>query len=153
LFINAEKRFRKHGWAAEVTKEMKRLGTQSGLQHLIIPLRLPTRYEEQNARMPYEEFALIKRDDGQYRDHWLRIHVRLGAEVIGMCSVSHQHAMHPADLDEQLHCGLKEQTGDYLVKWNGEYYNVFIDVEREYAVMNQGCVWVRHPFEMDGPTS
>jgi hypothetical protein len=145
LFINAEKRFQKSGFAAHVTRAMKRIAKDAGLEHLIIPLRLPTRYEPQNAKLPYEEFALRKREDGHYQDHWLRMHTRLGAEVIGMSSVSHQHALHPADLDQQLHCGLKDKTGDYLVKWNDEYYNVFVDVEREYAIMNQGCVWVRHP--------
>jgi hypothetical protein len=144
LFINADKAFRKHGWAAQVTQAMKRLAKDCGLTHLIIPLRLTTRYEHQNAKMPYEEFALLKRDDGEYRDHWLRMHTRLGAEVIGISAVSHQHAMHPEDLDEQVHCGKKEQTGEYLIRWNDEYYNIFVDVEREYAIMNQGCVWVRH---------
>ena len=89
LFIFAETAYREHGWAAEVADVMKRLATESKLHSLIIPLRLPTRYEWQNARLPYEEFALQKREDGQFQDHWLRMHVRLGAEVIGVCEVLH----------------------------------------------------------------
>jgi hypothetical protein len=145
LFISAESAFREQGWAGQVAEAMKRIGSEAGLRDLIIPLRLPTRYEWQNARMPYEEFALRKRDDGEYRDHWLRLHVRLGAEVLATSSVSHQHAMHPADLLRQVKCEPLERTGEYLVKWNDEYYSAFVDLEREYAVINEGCVWVRHP--------
>jgi hypothetical protein len=147
LFISAEKGFQKHGWAAQVVQQMKRIARESGLRDIIIPLRLPTRYEPQNAKMPYEEFAFIKRDDGQYQDHWLRMHVRLGAEVIGVSAVSHQHAMHPDDMDQQFHCGRIERTGDYLVKWNDEYFSVFVDIEHGFAIMNQGCVWVRHTLD------
>ncbi len=144
LFIFAENAFREHGWAVEVAEQMKRLAAESQLQHLIIPLRLPTRYEWQNARLPYEEFAFLKRDDGQYNDHWLRLHVRLGAEVIATCDVSHQHALHPDDLVRQFQCGAIDRTGEHLVRLNDEYYNAFIDLERGYAVINEGCVWVRY---------
>ena len=145
LFIYAEKAFREDGWAAEVAEEMKRIARRADLRELIIPLRLPTRYEAENAAMPFETFALRKRDDGQYRDHWLRMHVRLGAAVIGVSSVSHQHAMHPEDLRNLTGCERFVQSGEHLVKWNDEHYSVIVDLEGEYAVINEGCVWVRHP--------
>ena len=145
LFIFAEKAFREHGWAAEVAQEMKRLAREEGLTGLIIPLRLPTRYEWENARIPFEEFAFLRRDDGQYRDHWLRMHVRLGAEVIGVCNVSHQHAMHPDDLRRLFHCEQLEKSGEHLVRREDEYYTALVDLEHEFAVINEGCVWVRHP--------
>ncbi|MBV8601403.1 MAG: hypothetical protein JO359_07550, partial [Candidatus Eremiobacteraeota bacterium] len=144
LLILVDPAFREYGWAAQVVTEMKRLAVESGLRDLIIPLRLPTRYALENVAMPYEEFALQKRDDGQYRDHWLRLHVRLGAEVIGVCAVSHQHAMHPADLAQQVECKPLERTGEYVVKWNEEYYHAHVDLERGFSLINQGCVWVRH---------
>ena len=150
LFIFAEPAFREHGWAAEVALEMKRIACEGALHSLIIPLRLPTRYEPPNAVLPYEEFALQKRDDGEYCDHWLRMHTRLGAEIIGLSNVSHQHAMHPDDLRRLFRCGPIAQTGEHLVEMNGEHYYAFVDLEREYAVINQGCVWVRHPIVQSG---
>ncbi|MBV8601365.1 MAG: hypothetical protein JO359_07355 [Candidatus Eremiobacteraeota bacterium] len=144
LFIYVDEAFREFGWAAHVVREMKRVAIDSGLRDLIIPLRLPTRYVRENVGLPYEQFALRKRDDGQYKDHWLRLHTRLGAEVIGLCAVSHQHAMHPDDLIRQVEAPKIETGGEYVVKWNGEYYEAFVDLERGFALMNQGCVWVRH---------
>ena len=144
LFIFVGEAFREFGWAADVVEAMKRVAAESGLRELVIPLRLPTRYEHRNVEAPYEEFALRKRDDGAYCDHWLRLHVRLGAEVIGVCASSHQHAMHPDDLRRQIECGPIERTGEYTVTWNGESYRAFVDLEREFALINQGCVWVRH---------
>lgn|GEM_PF-4413480 len=144
LFIFAENAFREQGWAAEVAEVMKRLARESGLHSLIIPLRLPTRYEWQNARAPYSEFALRKREDNEFQDHWLRMHVRLGAEVIGISDVSHQHALHPDDLRIQFECGPIEQSGTHVVKAHDEYYAAFVDLERQAALINEGCVWVRY---------
>jgi hypothetical protein len=144
LFIFAETAYREHGWAAEVADAMKRLAIKSNLQSLIIPLRLPTRYEWQNARLPYEQFALQKREDGQFQDHWLRMHVRLGAEVMGVSEVSHQHALHPDDLRAQFQCDMIDSSGSYVVKSHDEYYAAFVDLKREAAIINEGCVWVRY---------
>jgi hypothetical protein len=144
LFIFAETAFREHGWAAEVAEAMKELAREEGMHSLIIPLRLPTRYEWQNARLPYAEFALRKRDDGEFADHWLRMHTRLGARVIGTCDVSHQHAFHSDDLPLLFECDPIERTGSYIVRSHGEHYAAYVDLERECAVINEGCVWVRY---------
>jgi len=144
LFIFAENASREQGWAANVAREMKRIAVASGLRDLIIPLRLPTRYERANALAPYEEFALRRREDGQYSDHWLRMHARLGAEVIGVNAFSHQHALHPDDLLRQVRCEPLGRSGSYIVRWNDEYHVAIVDIENGYAVINQGCVWVRH---------
>lgn len=144
LFIFAENAYREHGWAAEIATEMKRVAADSGLRDVIIPLRLPTRYEWQFARMPYEEFAFLRRDDGDYRDHWLRMHVRLGAEILGVCPVSHQHGLHPDDLRRQAQAEPFQRSGEYVVRIRDEYYSAFVDLERQYSIINEGCVWVRH---------
>lgn len=144
LFIYAEKAFREHGWAATVAEMMKNVASGAKLLRLIIPLRLPTRYELGNVEAPYEEFAFRKREDGEYLDHWLRMHVRMGAEVIGFSKTSHQHAMHPTDLLEQFECGPLKNSGTYVVRRGEEYYSAYVDLEHECAVINEGCVWVLH---------
>ena len=147
LFIKVEDDFRGSGWAAEMIRRMKATVARCGLSALIIPLRLPRRYEKQYADIPFEEFAQLRREDGEYLDHWLRLHVRLGARVIGSCDTSHQHAMHLDDLYQQVECDRVEHTGYHLVQWNGEWYRAFVDVERRFALIDQGCVWVQHPVE------
>ncbi len=144
LFIKVEEDFRERGWAGRVVTAMKELGKRSGLSNLIIPLRLPTHYEKRYAAMPFEEFALLKRENGEYLDHWLRLHVRLGAEIIGLCKTSHQHALNVDDLRQQFECAPIEESGDHLVSRHGEWFRAYVDLERECALVNQGCVWVRH---------
>ena len=147
LFINVEQEFRRHGWAARVIEGMKDLARRRSLTSIVIPLRLPTRYERHNAAMPFEEFAFLKRDDGEYRDHWLRLHVRLGARVIGHCNTSHQHAMNLDDFYQQFELDGGVASGCRVARRHDEWYEVYINVECDYVVINQGCVWVEYAID------
>lgn len=145
LFIRVQSRFRQHGWAAPIAAEMKALAARCGLHSLIIPLRLPQRYLREYAEMPFEEFAALRRDDGEYQDHWLRLHTRLGARVLTTCRTSHQHAMHLEDFHQQLDAEPIRRSGTHLARLGGDWVQVYVDLEREFVLMDQGCVWVEHP--------
>ncbi|MBA4387547.1 MAG: hypothetical protein C0404_06170 [Verrucomicrobia bacterium] len=146
LFICIEESSRKHGWAGNLIGEMKAIGRRNKMAALIIPLRPPTRYQKEYAEMPMAEFAALKREDGQYKDHWIRLHVRLGAKVIGISSTSHQHAMSLKDYYTMISPAPVIRSGYTLVQQrDGGWYNVYVDLEREFALINQGCVWVQHP--------
>jgi len=146
LFIRIEDNFRQHGWAGNVIEQMKSVGRAAKISSLIIPLRPPSRYQKEYAAMPLAEFAALKRDDGQPRDHWVRLHVRLGAKIIGVCGASHQHAFPLKDFYQQIPSPPITQSGYALVQQrDGEWYNVYVDLEREFVLINQGCVWVQHP--------
>ncbi len=144
LFINIEPEFREHGWALRAIQEMKEMARRSSMESLIIPLRLPTRYEKANASMRFTDFAFRKREDGQFLDHWLRLHVRAGAEIIGTCGSSHQHAMNLDDFYRQFKADAIETSGYHVAVQNGEWFQVFIDLERDFALINEGCVWVQY---------
>jgi hypothetical protein len=145
LFINVEAPFREQGWSERIVGEMKRLGAERGLSNFVVPLRLPRHYEKEYAAVPFDEFARLRRPDGEYLDHWLRLHVRLGAELIGLCHTSHQHAMNLDDLRQQFECPPFPSGGYHLVSRDGEWYRAFVDLDRDCAVINQGCAWVQHP--------
>jgi len=144
LFIKVEDEHRGHQWAERILEEMKRVGRSSGLSTLVIPLRLPKHYEREYAELPIERLADLRRDDGEHLDHWLRLHLRLGAEIIGFSNASHQHAMNLDDFTRQFECGSLDGTGYHLVAQHGEWYRAFVDLERDFALINQSCVWVRH---------
>ena len=144
LFITVEDEFRSQGWAARVLMEMKALAARAGLQRLVIPLRLPTRYAREYAEMPFTEFATLKRPDGEYLDHWLRLHVRLGGRIVGTSTTSHQHAMHIADFEQQFGVSVPANGGAMLVQHNGEWFRAAVEPALECAVINEGCVWVEH---------
>lgn len=146
LFIRVEESSRQHGWAGNLIGEMKRLAHRRGMEALIIPLRPPLRYEKEYAALPLTEFAALRRPDGQPLDHWIRIHVRLGAKVIGLCETSHQHALPLKDFRQLVSQDPIARSGYLLVRQkDGGWYNVYVDLEREFALINQGCVWVEHP--------
>ena len=147
LFIKVENDYRKEGWAAQVVAAMKKFGAECGASKLIIPLRLPTRYERQYFHMPFEEFAVLRQATGEYRDHWLRLHVQLGAEIIGYCSNSHQYAMNVNDFYAQFEAEKCETSGYQPARRNNEWHNAYVDLERDCVVINEGCVWVQHTLE------
>jgi len=144
LFINVERPFREHGWAANVVQQMKTIRTHRELRHLIIPLRLPKHYTRENAALPIAEFATMRRGDGQPVDYWLRLHTQLGAQVVATCDTSHQHAMSLLDFGDQFGVHFDE-TGYHLVEKNGQWYRAYVDVDRQFVLVNQGCVWVQYP--------
>ena len=144
LFILVEKNFRKQQWAGLIAERMRLLAGFNHLQHLIIPLRPPLRYERDYASMPFEEFASLKREDGKPLDHWVRLHVNLGAKVLAISATSHQHAFALKDFHKILDPTPVESTGFRLVQQSDGWYNVFLHKEQEFALVNQGCVWVRH---------
>lgn len=150
LFIKVEDNVRQQGWAGQVAEAMKSLARRAGLPRLIIPLRLPTRYTQEHAAVPFDEFALRRREDGQYADHWVRLHVRLGATIIGTCATSHQHAMHVDDFYAQFEAERCERSGHVLAQRKGQWYQAHVDLERECAVVNEGCVWVQHSLSTQG---
>jgi len=146
LFILIEESSRKHGWAGNVILEMKAVAKKNGITALIIPLRPPSRYKKEYAAMPMSEFASLKREDGQPMDHWIRLHVRLGAKIIGVSNTSHQHAFSLKDFYGQVPVEPVTKSGYTLVQHkDGGWYNVYVDLEREFVLINQGCVWVQHP--------
>jgi hypothetical protein len=152
LFIFVEENYRKHGWAHNIIEEMKRVGERNRLPQLIIPLRPPSRYKKEYASMPMSEFAALKREDGQPLDHWVRLHVRLGAKVLGVSNTSHQHAFPLKDFHQQFPAPVIKQSGYTLVQQrDGGWYNVYADLERDFVLVNQGCVWVQHPLSGDAP--
>ncbi|MBI2189249.1 MAG: hypothetical protein HYU37_19290 [Acidobacteria bacterium] len=144
LFIKVEDGVQQQGWAGRVAQAMRSLARRTGLARLIIPLRLPTRYTRERAALPFHEVARRRREDGQYADHWLRLHVRLGATIIGECATSHQHAMHVEDFHAQFEAERCAQSGYVLAQRKGEWYQAYVDLERECVVINEGCVWVQH---------
>jgi GNAT superfamily N-acetyltransferase len=147
LFIKVEQASREQGWAGRLVEAMKELARRAGLSSLVIPLRLPTAYERCNVELPFEQFALQRRDDGDYCDHWLRLHVRLGAQVIGHSLTSHQHAMNLDDFRHYFETDTVPTIGYCVAQRNGEWYRPYVDAERDCVVINEGCVWVQHPID------
>ena len=65
-------------------KSMVRIGKKSNLESLIIPVR-PT-LKKDYPLVDMKRYITWDREDGLPFDPWLRVHARLGGEIVKVCS-------------------------------------------------------------------
>lgn len=130
---------RGQGLAAEFLTAMRGLAAQRGWRRVIAPVRptLKSRYP----LTPIGRFATWVRDDGLLLDPWLRIHQRLGAEVIGTASAS-QRMTGTVEQWETWAEMLFPDSGDYVIAKG--LSTVRIDRETDEGVYVEPNVWMRH---------
>jgi GNAT superfamily N-acetyltransferase len=68
------------GLAARMIEAFRDTARGEGLHDLIAPVR-PT-WKERYPLIPIERYMLWRRDDGTHFDPWLRVHERLGGEIV-----------------------------------------------------------------------
>jgi hypothetical protein len=128
------------GLSERMVGMMKTLAQADGLEHLIIPVR-PS-LKSQYPTVPIEEYLTWRRDDGSPFDAWMRIHLRLGAEILGVC---HRSMVIPGTV-AQWEAWAGQQfpaDGDYPVQ--GALTPVHIDRASDTGLYVEPNVWVRYP--------
>jgi hypothetical protein len=76
----------RQGLSESMARAMKAIAVQHRLNDLVIPLR-PS-MKSLYPHMSMDEYVAWKREDGAPFDPWLRIHWRLGAEIVGIAPLS-----------------------------------------------------------------
>jgi GNAT superfamily N-acetyltransferase len=110
-----------------------------GFTELVAPVRPSGKHLE--PRTPMTEYAARTRDDGLPVDPWLRLHVRIGAEVVGVCPRAMTVSGTLGEWREWT--GLPfDTTGDVEVPL--ALNPVHCSVEHDHAVYVEPGVWVRH---------
>ncbi|SHE58076.1 N-acetyltransferase [Streptoalloteichus hindustanus] len=110
-----------------------------GLTDLLVPLRPNHKHRE--PRVPLAEYVRRRRPDGLPEDPWLRVHVRLGAEVVRVCPASMSIAGSLAQWREWT--GLPfDRSGEVEVP--DALAPVHVSVEHDHAVYVEPNVWLRH---------
>jgi GNAT superfamily N-acetyltransferase len=129
---------RGEGLSRLLIEGMRDLAARDGYPSLIAPVR-PT-WKERYPLIPMERYVRWTRDDGLPFDPWLRVHARLGADVLDVC---------PASM-------VVEGTSDEWATWTGMSFPDegayvvpgalvpvrFADGRGTYVEPN---VWMRHP--------
>ena len=131
---------RRAGLSARILLQMRALAARHGLRALIAPLR-PTE-KVRYPLTPIERYAHWTREDGLPFDAWLRLHVRLGAEIL---KAEPRSLRITAPVDDW------ERWTGMAFPDSGEY--VFpeglapLSVDREAGVARywEPNIWVRHP--------
>jgi len=74
------------GFSGHLIEGMARTAGRAGLDCLIAPVR-PT-WKDRHPLVPFEDYIGWTREDGLPFDPWIRLHTRLGAEILGIAARS-----------------------------------------------------------------
>lgn len=86
LQILINKDFRGKGISAEMINIMKGIAIQNNFDSLALPVRPTLKCNYPNTTI--EEYIQWKNDDGNAFDPWIRIHLKMGADLIKICKKS-----------------------------------------------------------------
>jgi GNAT superfamily N-acetyltransferase len=81
-----DRNLRGQGLSGLLIEAMRDLAGRAGFSSLIAPVR-PT-WKERYPLIPIERYVRWTREDGLPFDPWIRLHVRLGAELLEVCPAS-----------------------------------------------------------------
>jgi GNAT superfamily N-acetyltransferase len=130
---------RGEGLSGFLIQAMRTVAGAHGFEHLIAPVR-PT-WKERYPLVPIERYMTWRRDDGLPFDPWLRLHEKLGGQMLAPCPDSTRILASVADWESWTGMAFPE-SGDYVVP--GALSLVRIDRERELGEHVEPNVWVRH---------
>jgi GNAT superfamily N-acetyltransferase len=127
------------GLSGLVIQGMAGLAAAAGLDCLIAPVR-PT-WKDRYPLTPLEEYMRWQRDDGLPFDPWIRLHHRLGANILAIAQRSLDIRGTVAEWEKWTGMAFPA-SGDYVVP--RALVPVTIDRERDEGRYVEPNVWMRH---------
>lgn len=127
------------GLAAVLLRAMAGLARDSGLNHLIAPVR-PSR-KDRYPTIPIERYARWTRPDGSPFDPWVRVHTRLGGRIGPVIPRSLRIAGTVAQWESWTDMEFPE-TGDYV--FPAGLAAVHIDRENDIGEYWEPNIWITH---------
>lgn len=133
--------FRGHGLAAEIVRRMMWIAVENGFSRVIAPLRPSMKFRY--PLTPMENYLRWRTADGAAFDPWLRVHVSLGAEIVGVCRRS---IVIEAGVDAWAKwTGLEfPESGEYVIPLGDVPLRV--DVSAGRGIYVAPGIWVVHHF-------
>jgi len=127
------------GLSGIMLEAMRGNAAKLGFDNLVAPVR-PTA-KHRYPHMPIAEYAAWSRADGLPHDPWLRVHVRAGGRIVGVC---HRAMVVPGTLAEwRSWTGLPFDTSG-PVEVPHALVPVHCDPVHGHAVYVEPAVWVHH---------
>jgi hypothetical protein len=139
LAIEIPPAHQRRGLSEPMLAGMRDIAARHGLADLIAPLR-PT-WKERYPLTPIDRYAAWTREDGLPFDPWIRLHVRLGGELLASEPRSLRITGSVADWEHWTGLPLPE-TGSYVFPQG--LAPLEVDRERGRAEYWEPNVWVRH---------
>ena len=134
------KPFQRRGLSSPIIAGMRSVAERHGLDALVAPVRPPLK-----AAYPLislERYLTWRRDDGLFFDPWLRVHERLGAEVLGVCPGSLIVEGSVAEWESWTGMAFPE-SGPYVLE--NALVPIEIDRDADVGRYTEPNVWMRHP--------
>jgi hypothetical protein len=139
LAIEIPPAHQRQGRSEPMLDGMRELAVRHGFDDLIAPLR-PT-WKERYPLTTIERYTAWTRDDGLPFDPWIRLHVRLGGEILAPDARSLRITGTVADWEEWTKLPLPE-SGSYVFPQG--LAPLEVDRERDRGEYWEPNVWVRH---------
>jgi hypothetical protein len=127
-------------YAAVIMAGLKQAAAAAGLAEVIVPVRpvLKTRYP----LVPMVDFLAWQTDDGRVFDPWLRLHLSMGATVLGIAPEAMTITGTVAEWQGWTGLALPG-NGEYVIP--GALAPLVIDREADAGVYREPNVWLAHP--------
>lgn len=137
ILIN--KKYQGKGISNEMLDIMKDLAIEKNLNSLALPVR-PT-LKHQYPLIPINEYIKWQRDDGLPFDPWIRVHIKSGGEITGICNRS---MVISGTVTNWKKWTGKEfpGNGDYII--DGALNPVKIDIKENTGEYVEPNVWIIH---------
>jgi GNAT superfamily N-acetyltransferase len=136
------------GLSRQMLTALRDAARDAGLTRLVAPVR--PNGKNQYPHMPMTKYLTMMREDGLPADPWLRVHVRLGGQILRVAPTS--MVMVGSLAQWRAWTGLPfDQSGDVIVP--GALVPVHCDVEHNHAVYVEPNVWVEHDLTVAGAPS
>jgi GNAT superfamily N-acetyltransferase len=132
-----------HGISGQAIRAMAEIVGGHGLTDLVAPVR-PTE-KHRYPLIPIERYIRWRRDDGLPFDPWIRVHERVGGEIVRSASAAMRVTGSIAEWEHWTRMELP-QSGSYVVP--GALVPVEIDRERDIGEYLEPACWVRHRVEI-----
>lgn len=127
------------GLSSKLLREVKALAANHGYSALIVPVRpiLKSRYP----LIPMERYAHWRREDGAPFDPWIRVHWRLGGEILKIEPDARSVSGTVSEWEGWT--GMRfPDSGKYIVP--GALKPLTINRETDSGVYEEPAVWVKH---------
>jgi GNAT superfamily N-acetyltransferase len=131
---------RARGLSRHIIETMRDIARRHGLKTLVAPVR--PALKQLYPLTPMERYVTWRRSDGTAFDHWLRVHERMGAEILQVAPTAMVVTDTVAKWEEWT--GLRfPESGTYVVA--GAFQPVKVDVRRNIGRYEEANVWMKHP--------
>lgn len=131
-----------HGISRHAISAMADVVGRHGLADLVAPVR-PT-VKHRYPLIPMERYIHWRREDGLPFDPWIRVHERVGGEILGCASSAMRVVGSVAEWEEWTGMALPE-SGSYVVP--GALVPIEINRERDTGQYLEPACWTRHRVE------